>query len=228
MAKATTPWFVSLNESVYALGSAAREYRAARQTAQITAWNVDPARVLPVDGAVNVSGDASFVSPHDDALWRLSEAYGRWEVRVRHLYENTALAYAHGTAAAMQSVLRGECPRYVVLGRSDGLYLLPAGMLPDLREALSRWTGAQELAGLREKVAGHERAYDAMEDLSAIEQLADHEAAELCDAATYAAGTAAAAYAYGECAERALHFLLLAAKAAPRTTNSQEDSDGRN
>ncbi len=195
MADFSAAWFMSLTESVSALGMAAREYRVAHQSAQTTSWQVDPARVLPLDGSVSVPATTEFVLPHDEALWHLGEAYRTLDSRLRGLYENTALAYAHGTAEAVQAVLHGDCPRYVHLGHRDGWYAPADGALPDLREGLGTWVCTRQLAELRLAVQQRQLAGNRTDDGSALStDLADR------------------AFAYGELAERALHFLLLAAR----------------
>lgn len=194
MADISAAWFMSLTESVSSLGMAAREYRVAHRSAQTTAWQVDPARVLPLDGSVSVPGSTDFVRPHDEALWQLGEAYRTLGSRLHGLYENTALAYAHGTAEVLQVVLNGDCPRYVVLGHRDSVYAPGRGDLPDLSEALGAWVGASRLAELRLDVQQRELPHDPSDDTSATGN-----------------GLADSAFAYGELAERALHFLLLAA-----------------
>ncbi|MBT2507075.1 hypothetical protein J7I98_14495 [Streptomyces sp. ISL-98] len=216
---APTPvWFHSLTESVYALGAAAREYRIADQAARIARWNTDPTRLLPVDGVLSAPGP-DFFRPHDDALWQLGELYRDLESRTKRLYENTALAYAHGTAAVLESVLKGECPRYVGLSHSHGRYTVPGEPLPDLREALGEWAGSQRLAGLRDEVLKRERAHAAVNGLDWLDDLVGDEVAEVDSSPQFAAGLADSAYAYGESAESALHFLLL----ATRTTRTPEE-----
>lgn len=213
MSKPTIAWFHSLTESVFALGAAAREYRTANQAVRVASWHTDPIRLLPVDGTLSVPG-AHFVRPHDDALWRLGDLYTELESRTKDLFENTALAYAYGTAAALQSVLKGERPAAVEMRRDRrGAYVPPDGLLPDLREALDNWVGSNRLADLRHDLINREHACGVAEDFAACDDLADHEAYELTSASEFAVGLADAAYAYGEHAESALHFLLIAARA---------------
>jgi hypothetical protein len=220
MPNPTVAWFHSLADSVFGLGAAAREYRTANQTARIAAWNADPFRLLSIDGTLNVPG-AHFIRPHDDALSRLEEIYQQMESRARELYENTALAYAYGAAGALQAVLKGESPQYVELHRGDGRYVIPDSLLPDLREALGEWSGNQRLAVLREGVSARECADAVANDLASYERLADDEAAEMANASEFATGLADCAYAYGEKAESALHFLLIAARANPNPKEKQ-------
>ena len=206
-----TAWFHSLTESVFALGAAAREYRSANQAAQVAAWNAEPVRLLPVDGELSVPGAHHF-RPHDEAVSRIADLYSGLQWQTRDRYENTALAYAYGTAAALLAVHRGETPRHVELRRHDGWYELPGGPLPDLRNQLSEWSGCEQLARLRNALLDCERVADAANDLLFRDYLADHEAAEMTHASEFAAGLADRAYAYGEQAESGLHFLLIAAR----------------
>ncbi|MGP8300179.1 hypothetical protein ACTPOK_20060 [Streptomyces inhibens] len=212
MPKPPVAWFHSLADSVFALGAAAREYRTANQAARVAAWNADPFRLVPAEGALKVPGKGS-IRPHDDALTRLARLYGDLESRAKDLYENTALAYAYGTAGALQSVLKGETPPYVQLRRHDGRYVLHDSLLPDLRDALAEWSGNERLAALRESVASRECADAFANGLAASQYLADREAADLAKASEFATGLADCAYAYGEQSESALHFLLMAAAA---------------
>lgn len=189
MTNTTTAWFVSLTDSVSALGIAAREYRVACQSAHIAAWHVEPVRMLPVDGVV-IDMTGSSVSPHDDALRQLGELYTGLRLTIRDLYQNTALAYAHGTAAALHQVLAGQRPAYVELPRSQGRYELPTDDLPDLLNALRSWTETTWLDELRERVLDRQiEAFSSGPEGNTA--LAD------------------AAFAYGEKAEGALHHVLL-------------------
>ncbi|WUH92313.1 hypothetical protein OG900_20850 [Streptomyces sp. NBC_00433] len=181
-------WHLSLTASVYALGAAARELRAAHQHAQLTARATDPARIMPVPGHVTTPG-AEPVRPHDEALWQLSDLYMVLEHHTAELYENAALGYAHGTATALRAVLRNDRPRHVDLPRDrNGHYVLDPADLPDLNQSLTTTAGTRELAGLRTRLLAHAQADDT-------------------------AAVANAAYAYGECAEAALHHLIRHAEA---------------
>ncbi|MFI6084592.1 hypothetical protein ACIBBB_27070 [Streptomyces sp. NPDC051217] len=213
MTSDTIPWFHSLTDSVHALGAAAREYRAANQAARVASWHIDPARLLPVDGSVHVPG-RDFVRPHDDALLKLGDLYSDLASNTQDLYENAALAYAYGTIAAVRSVLAGERPPHVELGRRNGRYDLPEGALPEINGALGQWTGASDLARLREHVIERRRARALVSDFEFYEDLADYETAELTAASACAAGLADSAYAYGAAAESALHFVLLTSRTA--------------
>lgn len=187
MPESAQAWHLSLTDSVYALGAAARELRAAHQHAQLTARTTDPARIVPVPGLVTTPGTEP-VRPHDDALWQLSDLYMVLEHHTAELYENAALGYAHGTATAIQAVLRNNRPRHVELPRDRaGHHVLDPADLPDLSQSLTTAAGALELADLRTRLLA-------------------------CAQEDDAAALANAAYAYGECAERALHHLIRHAK----------------
>ncbi|MFI9269800.1 hypothetical protein ACIGXM_03640 [Kitasatospora sp. NPDC052896] len=212
-------WFHSLTDSVFALGAAAREYRAANEAARSATWHIEPARLLPVDGALNVPGKGRF-SPHYNALFRLEELYRAVENRTRDLYENAALAYAHGTASVLQALIRGEQPRFVELARHNHQYVLSDTPLPDLTPALGRWPGVRRLAELRNQLNERQQAHRTLNSPEEQRHLWDHEVAELYDTAELAAGLADCAYAYGERAEGAMNFLILTARA---NQTSEED-----
>ncbi|MGX1975476.1 hypothetical protein [Streptomyces kronopolitis] len=216
MPKPALAWFLSLSDSVHALGSAAREYRMAHQAAQSSAWSYDLARLCPQAGAMSVAG-RDYIRPHDDSVMRVKALHDRVEAEAKNLYENASLAYAYGTATAVNAVLRGKQPTHVELGRRDGMYEIRAGLLPDFQGALDQYIGAPNLVTLREIVTEHQRADLAVRDFAFYEDLSDYKSTELTDASESAAGLAAAAYQYGEAAERALHYVLISAK-TPRTT----------
>lgn len=189
-----TAWHLSLSDSVHALGAAARELRAAHHHARHTAWTADPVRLIPVTGLLAVPGTDP-VRPHDEALWQLSDLYMVLEHHTRDLYENAALGYAYGTAYALTAVLRSEHPRHVELPRDRaGHYLLPDDGLPDLSQSVSQRAGGRELTDLRAQLLECERIRDAEPDDSSPSEFT----VDLADAA----------YAYGQCAERALRHLL--------------------
>lgn len=213
MTNDTITWFQSLTDSVHALGAAAREYRAANEAARVASWHIDPARLLPVDGSVHVPG-RDFVRPHDDALLKLGDLYSDLRSSAQGLCENASLAYAYGAISAVRSVVAGERPPYIELGRRDGRYELRKGSLPEMNRALGQWAGAEKLARLRERVIERERARALVSDFEFYEDLADCETPELTAASACAAGLADSAYAYGEAAQGALHFALVTKGAA--------------
>jgi hypothetical protein len=197
MPEPATEWHLSLTDSVYALGAAARELRAAHQHAHYTVWSNDPARLIPVVGLLNVTNTEP-VRPHDEALWQLSDLYTALEHHAKELYENAALGYAHGAALAITSVLRSQAPHRVELARArSGRYVLPEDGLPDLSASISRRAGGCELADARGHFLEAEQAANAEPT---------DDAADLTE--EFATDLANAACAYGECAEHVLHHLL--------------------
>jgi hypothetical protein len=183
---ATPPWHVDLTNSVRTLGASAEELRTAHANARHTARAVDPARLIPVPGLVATGGE--FVRPHDEALWQLTDLYTAVEQRTQELYENAALAYAHGAAQALTAVLRAQHPHHVDLTRdADTRYAL-AGELPDLDGSLTTAVGGPQLAALRARV------------LTATELDADD--------AEFTTDLADAAHAYGKQAEATLAHLI--------------------
>ncbi|WP_406324842.1 hypothetical protein [Streptomyces niveus] len=220
MSNPTTAWFDTLTASVQALSAASREYRMAERAAHNALWNTDPTRLLPVNGAVSVPRRDS-VRPHHDALHQLRSLHTEMLQRTKTLYENTAVAYAHGAAAALHSVLLGERPEYVELRRRGGHYVRPTGALPDLRTLLNDWPGNGGLATLREQVTEREHARTVVEDFEFFWDLAGCVIPEWSRAAEQAADLADTAHAYGETAESALYFVLLTGRA------SRDPEDGR-
>ncbi|WP_371653932.1 MULTISPECIES: hypothetical protein [unclassified Streptomyces] len=134
-----------------------------------------------------------------------------------HLHENTCLAYAYGAAESVRLVSQGERPRHIELRRHDGLYVLPpTSLLPDLGRALAGWPGSKRLSQLRAEVMRHEFAASmatAEPSDDDPDDPTDHEASEVFPASEFTASLADSAYAYGEVAESALNYLLLAARA---------------
>ncbi|MEU8551829.1 hypothetical protein AB0C81_33490 [Streptomyces roseoverticillatus] len=190
----TIAWFDDLTASVFALGAAAREMRLAHQAAQVASWQIEPSRLRLVTGDVNIRGEYK-ISPCDIALGQvrgLSRAYQRMTA---DLYENLALTYAYGTAAALLAVIKGYRPRYVELQRDQtDHYLVPSGPLPDFRGDLGNWDGQRRLALLRSIVAARRLDHPGELSHGSLSGLAD------------------VAYAYGEQAETALHHLLLTSR----------------
>ncbi|MET8981009.1 hypothetical protein ABZX85_35945 [Streptomyces sp. NPDC004539] len=220
MPETTLAWFHTLSDSVAALGAAAREYRMAHQATQATAWHFDPARLTTEDGQTRVPGQY-FFQPHVDAHRTLKEVYGAAELRLKDLYENTALAYAYGTAAVIKAIRDGEHPHHVEVTRVDSRYGLTAERLPDLAETLALWDGSADLAALRDIVIQHERARQVAREFSYFEDLADYRGHAVTEASEYAVGLADAAFTYAEAAERALHFVLLGIRASRAAGESE-------
>ncbi|WP_069625957.1 hypothetical protein [Streptomyces niveus] len=214
----TTAWFDTLTASVQALGVASREYRMAERAAHNALWNTDPTRVFPVAGTVRLPRRDS-LRPHHDALRQLRALHTEMLERTKTLYENTAVAYAHGAAAALHSVLVGERPQYVELRRRGSHYERPTCALPDLRPLLNEWPGNDALATLREQVTEREHARAVVEDFEFFADLAGCVIPEWSRASEQAADLADRAHAYGETAESALYFVLLTG----RTPRDPED-----
>jgi hypothetical protein len=208
MSDTTRAWFHDLTESVFAVGAAAREYRMAHLAAQATTWHYEPARLAPEDGSVSVVG-RYFSHPHHEALRYLKEIQDSAELRIKNLYENTALAYAYGTAGAVAEVVSGRGPRHLEFVRKDGFYELTDEALPELENALDCWPGGPNLVALGEILTEHVRARDLARGFAFYEDFADCHSPEAAEATEFAAGLAEAAYTYGEAAERALQFVLL-------------------
>lgn len=188
---AASPWMQHLTESVSVLGAAAYELYGAQQQARYAAWTCDPVRVIPFPGLVAVPGTEP-ARPHDEVLWQLTDLYLGLAHHLKQLYENAALAYAHGTASAIQAVLRAGTPYRVELPRDHtGRYRIPADGLPDLSQSVARAHGGFELAELREAVLVLEDAEDDPDADADIDTL-----------------YADTAYAYGEQAKAVLQHLL--------------------
>ncbi|MEU5418747.1 hypothetical protein ACH4UT_24490 [Streptomyces sp. NPDC020799] len=204
----TIAWFDSLTESAAALGAAARESRFANQAARAALWAVDPGRLQPVQGLLSVPG-RHMLRPHNDTLGKLQDLCRAHQSGTAALYENTARAYAYGTTSALLAVVEGEQPQIIELGRDEaGTYSTPFSFLPDFRDVLGQWAGADRFNALQCDVISREHAADVADAFAQCEELADYESADLTEARTLAAGLADSWCAYGEQAEAALHFVL--------------------
>ena len=75
MTKRTQPWTASLQDSVYALGAAARECQAAYRAAVIAKGHVDLDRIRLLDGKVlrRDTGYTGEQEPHLAALSRIGD-----------------------------------------------------------------------------------------------------------------------------------------------------------
>ncbi|MFB7597215.1 hypothetical protein [Streptomyces sp. NPDC056160] len=205
----TQPWNTSLEDSVFALGVAARECQSASQAAALAKGHFDLDRIRLHDGKVQrrASGYTAEQEPHLAALSRISKALLDHGFQLQRLYEEAARAYAHGANWAVRQVLAGQQPAHVELRvASDGSHYVLADTMPTLQ--LDRYAKASGLEAARRRyerclVAGFEA-----EGIGSQEYVADHEATAMHEALDIAAGTADAAYAYGVQAESALHFAL--------------------
>ncbi|WP_320784144.1 hypothetical protein [Streptomyces sp. CRN 30] len=203
----TRSWTASLQDSVFALGAAARETQRAYQAAVIAADHVDLDRLRLLDGRV-LRRDAGSTGhePHLGALSRINDLQLNHMFRLKDLYTEAARAYAHGTTWAVRQVQAGQRPEHVVLAvGDDGHYLFPATVAP---LQLDRYAGAAAVGAAR---ARYERCLDAgdtAEEIDAQAYVPDHEAGQLHQALDIAAGLPDAAYAYGVAAEGALHYAI--------------------
>lgn len=211
MHRSNANWRNTLQDSVFALGAACREYRAAQSTAQAALWSIELTRVRPVDGELSIPG-AYRHRPHDAALWSLEGVYTELNYKIRSGYENKALAYAYGAAWAVRAVLAQQDPSQVEMARKGREYVPPHTDLRQLGDELADWTDRHQLAELGAEVIHREEARALGEEPSESDWVPEYEARAIAAAAEYAEGLAEAAYAYGECAERALHFVLIGAQ----------------
>lgn len=205
------PWHYTLEDSVYALGAAAREAQRAWKGARLAVENIDLDRIKPIDGQVEFTGSRSYGPhrPHDAALFAVGDVLRDAEQRLRDLYENTALAYAYGAAWAIEQVQAGKQPAHVELKR-DAAGQPVFGLLPEID---LRCVTGPKLAAARETLIACEAARSLGDDLAAQTYLADHEAGEMHAAWEQGDGLPDAAYAYGLLAESGLHFVLIGPKA---------------
>ncbi|CUW29658.1 hypothetical protein [Streptomyces reticuli] len=207
MTQRTLPWHDSLTDSVYALGAAARECQTAYQAAVIAKKHVDLDRIKLLDGQVDRRhpGYTTEQEPHFAALSRIGTIQLKTQQTLQRLYEETALAYAHGANWAVRQVRSGEQPARVAFA-VDTDSACEFGLLPELQ--LGRYAGEAALERAR---SAYERCLAAgaeAEDIGRQAYIADHEANTMHAALDVAVGLADAAYAYGVQAERALTFAL--------------------
>lgn len=206
------PWHYTLEDSVYALGAAAREAQRAWKAADLAVQSVDLDRVKTVGGQVVFTGRPSYAPhyPHDQALMIVGDVLRDAEQKLRDIYERTALAYAYGTAWAIEQVQAGKQPPFVELKR-DAAGQPVLGLLPQID--LTPCVIAPKLDAARETLITCETARSLGDDLAAQTYLADHEAGEMHAAWEQGDGLPDAAYAYGLLAESGLHFVLIGPKA---------------
>ncbi|WP_217545608.1 hypothetical protein [Streptomyces sp. GbtcB6] len=208
MTKPSQPWTMSLEDSVFALGAAARECQAAARAATITTGQYDLDRLRLLDGKVKRRRTAytGEQEPHLAALSRIGQVQLQTKHQLERVYEEAARAYAHGANWSVLAVRAGEQPAHVVLTVDDvdDSYDFDAYM-PKLDFAFS---GSAQLEAARRAyerciVAGYEA-----EGIGRQEYVSDHEAGEMHAALDVAAGLSDAAYAYGVLAEGALRWTL--------------------
>jgi len=208
MTKRTQPWTASLQDSVYALGAAARECQAAYRAAVIAKGHVDLDRIRLLDGKVlrRDTGYTGEQEPHLAALSRIGDVQLNNQHALERLYEEAARAYAHGANWAVQQVLSGAQPAHVELKAGpDGRYVF-AAFMPVLQ--LDRYAKANALEAARRTyerclVAGFEA-----EGIADQDYISDHDAGQMHESLDVAEGLPDAAYAYGVQAESAVHFAI--------------------
>lgn len=209
MTKPSPHWNRSLEDSVFALGAAARECQTAARAAAIATGHYDLDRLRLLDGKVQRRRPA-YTGEQDPHLAALSQI-GRIQLHAQHglmrLYEQTAQAYAHGGNWAICAVRAGQQPGHVVLAvdANDNSYEFPAFMATlDLQ-------GYARTAQIEAARRAYERCTSAgceAEEIDSQDYVSDHEAGEMHAALDIAAGLPDAAYAYGVLAEGALRWVL--------------------
>jgi hypothetical protein len=216
---ATPVWFESLADSVYALGAAAREAQRAARAAELARDSYDLDRLRPVDGHIRFDGRPDSTvpfRPHDNVLFAIGDTLSEQANKLRTLYAQAALGYAYGTAWAITSVLDGQQPDAVRLGRTlKGFYIIPGELCPapPLMPGLERWNDYPKFVQARVALLLCEEAGIFADCLDEQPCLSDHEVGELHEAIDTASSLPDAAAAYGQLAESALHFALLEPKA---------------
>jgi hypothetical protein len=208
MTERTQPWTASLEDSVYALGAAARECQAAYRAAAIAKVHVDLDRLRLLDGKVlrRNTGYIGEQEPHAEALSRIGNVQLRTELALKRMYEETARAYAHGANWSVQQVLSGQQPAHVELDTDSEGACVFAEFMPTLE--LDRYTQAAALEAARRTyerclVAGFEA-----EGIADQDYISDHDAGLMHESLDIAAGLPDAAYAYGVQAESAVRYAI--------------------
>ncbi len=215
MRKPDQHWTESLFDSVYALYETAREYQLAHQAAQITASGVDFDRRRTHPGRIALTGRTVTSEPHGRAQRILHRLYHALESETQRQFEEAALLYASGTAWAVRAVLRGEHPAHVVFQTTDRGDLVPPSLeIP----GLVTFSEGPALDAAYDALVRCMQASEYGENLGGQEYISDHEATQMHTALDIARGTAAAAFAYGLLAQRALGFALL----EPRRARERE------
>jgi hypothetical protein len=201
-------WTMSLEDSVFALGAAARECQTAARAAAITTGHYDLDRLRLLDGKV-LNAHPGFTGeqePHLAALSRIGTVQLRTKHELERLYAQAAEAYAHGANWAVRQVQSGKQPTQVTLKvDADGTYVFDGSPLAlDLdRFVQAKAVEAARRAYERCLVAGWEA-----EGIARQDYIADFEAGQMHGALDIAAGLPDAAYAYGVLAEAALRWAL--------------------
>jgi len=208
MTTTASSWTTSLEDSVFALGAAARECQSAARAAALTTGHYDLDRLRLLDGKV-LNAHPGFTGeqePHLAALGRIGSIHLKTQHELERLYMEAAEAYAHGANWAVRQVQSGKQPPHVTLKvDAAGSYVID-GTLPAL--GLDRFASAKALEAAhrvyeRCLVAGWEA-----EGIARQDYIADHEAGQMHAALDMAGGLPDAAYAYGVLAESALRWAL--------------------
>lgn len=202
-------WSMSLEDSVFALGAAARECQSAARAAALTTGHYDLDRLRLLDGRVvrgREGGATSEQEPHLIALSQIGSVHLQTQHQLERLYQGAAEAYAHGANWAVRQVQAGQQPVHVALQvGSDGAYILGVS-LPALD--LDRFSGGKALDAARRT---YERCVAACFEAEALDRqdyVSDFQAGEMHAALDVAAGLSDATYAYGVQAESALRWAL--------------------
>ncbi|MEU9149166.1 hypothetical protein AB0D59_01095 [Streptomyces sp. NPDC048417] len=212
MTKPALPWTHTLEDSVSALGAAARECQAAARAAALTNGQYDLDRLRLHDGKI-MRGRPAFSGeqePHLAALSRIGSIHLKTRHELERLYEDAARAYAHGANWAVLAVQAGEQPAHVLLkvDAADSAYDFDDYMPTLSLDRFSQGPAVEAARRVYERciVAGYEA-----EGIGRQAYIADHEATEMHAAIDAAAGLPDAAYAYGVLAESALRYTLTTA-----------------
>lgn len=142
-------WQLSLEDSVYALGAAAREYQRAYGLAVLATEGMEVDRLRLHDGLTETQhpGYRGDGMPHMQAVASIGRRYMDLEHELRRDYELAAGAYAWGAHWAAQEILAGRTPARVRLTRDEDGALVRA-FQPDLTVPDS-WRDAARFSELR-------------------------------------------------------------------------------
>lgn len=214
MPEKTQHWTESLFDSVYALYEAAREYQIAGRAAQAAVDSVDFDRRKFHEGRVAIEGRTATRDVHGHALMQLHRVYGVAASEARRRYQEATLLYASGAAWAVRSVKNGDTPAYVTFEADLWGDPVPGTFYtPDL----DQYPGAASLNAAYDAVRRCLDAEEHIEEMADWGPISEHDAGEMTRAGEVAGGLAAAAYAYGLLAQRALNFVLLEPRRARET-----------
>ncbi|MEU3256147.1 hypothetical protein [Streptomyces sp. NPDC006997] len=237
LAPAHAPWFEHLTDSVRALGEAAREWQLAAQAATVDHARADhhgltdhEGRVtgLPPADAVGWQARPHHPRPHSVARRQLEKHYRDAMYAARHGYEDAARLYASGAAWAVRQVQDGHQPHQVEFATAQAngstlLALVPGSERIDLKAlTAARYAEAASVTAAFERLDRCLYAAQYAEDIDDQDYIADHEATQMHDALTVAAGIPDAAYDYGLALEGVLQFVLLGPKETHRRQRAEQ------